>query len=68
MNLYNVINDLDGTYKAIYKCAEVLKSVESVKVTREKGCHELLTKEATLDWLKKKERDGRMRRMLLIDD
>ena len=31
MNLYNdVINNPDGTYKKIYSCTKVLKSIESV--------------------------------------
>ena len=58
MNLYNdVINNLDGTYKKIYSCTEVLKSIESIKDARETECHVFITKKETLDWLEKKERD-----------
>ena len=36
MNLYNdVINNQDGTYKEIYSCTKVLKSIESIKDARE---------------------------------
>ena len=58
MNLYNdVINNLDGTYKKIYSCTEVLKSIESIKDARETECHVFITKKETLDSLEKKERD-----------
>ena len=58
MNLYNdVINNPDGTYKKIYSCTEVLKSIESIKDARETECHVFITKKETLDWLEKKERD-----------
>jgi len=58
MNLYNdVINNPDGTYKKIYSCTEVLKSIKSIKDARETECHVFITKKETLDSLEKKERD-----------